>query len=352
VPSVWIRERRAKDGSLRHRVEYRPGGREAGTRFGGSFRTKREAQERRLFIAGELSACRMPDLRLVVEATPMPTLEQASDAWRASRVDVAEQTQNMHRSSFGRIFTVRPKFRTRRVDELTTADVADLVAALAEAGYKRETIRKTRTALSQTLDFMGVDPNPARDDRVKLPRERKRRLPVPLAEHVEQVASLVSHEYVLPLLIADDAGPRVSELVDALVGDVDEHRGAIRLREEITKQGEARYLDLDPALFKALVATLPPREDRDLEAPLFPGLTDANLRTAIARACKAAGVPHFSPHALRRRRGCLHYKRTGSLAEVAEVLGDTKKVAAEHYIYALTDYREIDQQPALARLFV
>jgi hypothetical protein len=54
---------------------------------------------------------------------------------------------------------------------------------------------------------------------------------------------------------------------------------------------------------------------------------------------------------LRRRRGCLHYKRTGSLAEVAEVLGDAKNVAAEHYVYALTDYREIDLQPALARLF-
>jgi integrase len=90
---------------------------------------------------------------------------------------------------------------------------------------------------------------------------------------------------------------------------------------------------------------LPPREDRNLDAPLFPGLTDANLRMAITRACKAAGVPHFSPHALRRRRGCLHYKRTGSLAEVADFLGDTKNVAAEHYIYALTDYREIDPQP-------
>ena len=108
-------------------------------------------------------------------------------------------------------------------------------------------------------------------------------------------------------------------------------------------------LEPAPALFSALLATLPPREDRDPEAPLFPGLTDAALRTAISRACKTAGVPHFSPHALRRRRGCLHYKRTGSLAEVA--LGDTKNVAAEHYIYALTDYREIDPQPELARLF-
>ena len=27
-----------------------------------------------------------------------------------------------------------------------------------------------------------------------------------------------------------------------------------------------------------------------------------------------------------------------SMAEVAEILGDSKRVAAEHYVYALTDY--------------
>jgi integrase len=72
---------------------------------------------------------------------------------------------------------------------------------------------------------------------------------------------------------------------------------------------------------------------------------------AITRACKAGGVPHFSPHGLRRRRGSLHYKRTGSLAEVAELLGDSKRVASHHYVYALTDHCEVDRQSALARLF-
>jgi integrase len=62
------------------------------------------------------------------------------------------------------------------------------------------------------------------------------------------------------------------------------------------------------------------------------------------------GTPHFSPHGLRRRRGSLHYKRTGSLADVAELLGDSKRVAAEHYVYALTDYREVDRTIALARV--
>jgi integrase len=73
------------------------------------------------------------------------------------------------------------------------------------------------------------------------------------------------------------------------------------------------------------------------------------LRTAITRACKATGTPHFSPHGLRRRRGSLHYKRTGSLADVAELLGDSKRVAADHYVYALTNYREVVRSIALKR---
>jgi integrase len=102
-------------------------------------------------------------------------------------------------------------------------------------------------------------------------------------------------------------------------------------------------------LFAAIVASLPAREARDLGTPLFPGLDEAALRTSITRACKATGTPHFSPHGLRRRRGSLHYKRTGSLADVAELLGDSKRVAADHYVYALTDYQEVDRSIALKR---
>ena len=213
-----------------------------------------------------------------------------------------------------------------------------------------ETIRKTRTALAQTLDFYSVKPNPVRDPRVKLPKERKPHIPPPLAEHVERVADTVAEQYVLPLLVIDECGPRVSELEMCQVGDVDENRRAIRVRWTFEKNERYRHLDLPDDLFTALLATLPPREDRDLEAPLFPELTDARLRMAITRACKATGTPHFSPHGLRRRRGSLHYKRTSSLAEVAELLGDSKRVAADHYVYALTDYREVDQSIALARI--
>jgi integrase len=256
----------------------------------------------------------------------------------------------MHRSALGRIFRVAPQLRGRRVNELTVVDVTEVIAALAGADYKRETIKKSRDALALVLDYCGLVPNVARDKRVKLPRERRPHVPPPLAEHVERVAERMPAEYVLPLLLIDECGSRVRELETAQVGDLDEYRRAIRLRRTFEKNERYRHLELPDDLYAALLAALPPREDRDLEAPLFPNLTDARLRMAITRACRATGTPHFSPHGLRRRRGSLHYKRTGSLAEVAELLGDSKRVAAEHYVYALTDYSEVDRTIALARL--
>jgi hypothetical protein len=122
---------------------YRLGGRESKQHYGGSFRTKTEALARKRWIDGELAAMRIPNLELLdTEKPKAPMLAEAAERWRASRVDVEEQTSNMHRSAFLRVFKVLPDLRERRIDEITVDDVTALVAALATARYKRETIRK------------------------------------------------------------------------------------------------------------------------------------------------------------------------------------------------------------------
>ena len=60
--TAWITPRTTRAGVKRFRVEYRVGGREERTRYGGVFATKREARIRRDYIAGELAALRVPDL--------------------------------------------------------------------------------------------------------------------------------------------------------------------------------------------------------------------------------------------------------------------------------------------------
>lgn len=115
MASVWIRTRPTKDGGRRYRVEYRIKGRESVFHYGGSFKTQKLALARKAWIVGELAAQRIPDLRLLEpEATAQtaPTLAAAADAWRATRVDVEEQTRRMHASDLARIFKIAPKRAT------------------------------------------------------------------------------------------------------------------------------------------------------------------------------------------------------------------------------------------------
>jgi integrase len=232
MPSAWITTRTTKAGEKRYRVEYRLGGRESATRYGGSFRTKREADERRRWIDGELAGRRVPDLRSLELERRAPTLAEAYQAWQRSRVDVSTATATYQRSAIRRAKTLL----SRRVDEITAADVATLVGELASADKSRETIRKTVTVLAMVFDFAGVTPNPARDRvRVRLPREERPEIQPPSADHVEAVYGLLAPDYRLPLLVLDATGMRVGELEALTWGDVDEQRKRWRVSRTVAK---------------------------------------------------------------------------------------------------------------------
>jgi integrase len=96
-------------------------------------------------------------------------------------------------------------------------------------------------------------------------------------------------------------------------------------------------------LADAVEANLAPRDDRDPEAPLFRDVSADRLRTAIARACRAAGVPVFSPHELRHRRISLLHRQGRTWAEIARFVGQRKlSVTADVYTHVLSDGREAD----------
>jgi integrase len=124
----------------------------------------------------------------------------------------------------------------------------------------------------------------------------------------------------------------------------------IRVRVDVNGKQKYQHLSFEEELFDVFLATLRARGQRNPNARAFPRVTEGALAEAIRKACRAARVPHFAPHALRRRRGSLHYKKTGSLAEVAELLRDSDRVAKDHYVYALTDYREVNPSRALDRV--
>ena len=349
MASAWVRRRRTSNGAVRYRVEFRVGGRESRCRYGGSFWTMREAKARRAWVVGELAAMRAPDLAMLVEPVAAPTLRVVAERWQASRVDVRESTRIQHRTALARVV---PLLGNRRIDTITPADVAGLVAALDEAGKARESIRKSVTALAMVLDFHGVTVNPARDRvQVKLPREEADEIEPPSAATVEAVGWLLSEPYLLALLALDATGARVGELEAARVADLDETRKAWLVRSAISKTRRARWVGLPDDLFEAVVSRLPAREDRRPDAALFAEATADRLRTAIGRACRDAAVPHFSPHDLRHRRISLLHQQGRSWAEIGELVGQRSKiVTADRYTHALLDYAEVDRAKLLGRV--
>ncbi|MDP9308347.1 MAG: hypothetical protein M3P15_08565, partial [Actinomycetota bacterium] len=220
MASVWLTTRTTGNGAKRYRVEFRCGGREAGTKYAGSFATKREAVARKQWVAGELAAMRVPDLRR--SDGVVVTIRQLAKRWQASRVDVSAGTLQTYSVALGRLL---PRLGDKPADRIDAQTVADLVAELHAAGLRKQTIRKTVSVLAMVLDHAAIQPNPARDKlTVKMPREERRELRPPTAEHVEAVVHLLPARYRLPLLVLDASGMRIGELEGLTWGDVDEPR--------------------------------------------------------------------------------------------------------------------------------
>lgn len=358
MASAWHVVRKTSSGELRYRVEFRDGGRDSRSRYGGTFKRKADADARKRWILGELAAMRMPDLRLLERAALAPRLREAAERWEASRVDVRPSTKVQHRVALARVM---PELGDRRIDGIAPSDVAGVVARLAAEGKRRETIRKSITALAMVLDLAGA-PQCGRDSRgaavnaardrivVKLPREEPVELSPPSADHVEQVGWLLSVPYMLGLVALDATGCRVGELTAATVGDLDEYRQAWLVRASVSKTRQQRWAMLPADLFEVTVQRLPVREDRDPAAPLFAGLNADRLRTAIARACRDAGVPLFSPHDLRHRRISLMHHQGRTWAEIGAAVGQRNlAVTANTYTHVLVDTREVDRGKLLDR---
>jgi integrase len=341
MASVWLTTRTTRNGQKRYRVEFRLGGREAPTRYGGSFKTKREADERKRWIAGELAAKRVPEIRFS-EPQRALTLLEAYERWQASRVDVSAATATYQRSAIRR---AKPLLE-RRIDEIGM-DVAALVGELVEAGKARETIRKTVTVLAMVFDFAAVQPNPARDRvRVRLPREQHVEISPPSADHVAAVVRLLPSRYRVPVLLLDVTGMRVGELEALTWGDVDEQRQRWRVSAAVSKTSRARWVAVPPELFQ-VVCALVAREDRTPERRVFQGFGADRLRTAITRACTAAGVPHFSLHLRHRRISLLHLGGV-PWATIGQAVGQRNlAVTANTYSHVLADETELDYSPLL-----
>ena len=181
--------------------------------------------------------------------------------------------------------------------------------------------------------------------RVRLPREEREEPTPPTADQIEAVLGLMPRLYALAVLVLDAAacvsansrrGARGAATSTSRI-----HAGASGAPSRKARRG--RWISLPPDLFAAVLATLPPREDRTPDRPVFRRLTQERLRTAIARACKASGTPTWSPHDLRHRRISLWHRQGETWALIGARVGQRSlSVTADTYTHVLLDDRELD----------
>ena len=299
-------------------VRYRLGGRAYPIVHAGSFRTLKEAKARRDFVAGELSSGRNPAdaLRAMTERPIIRTFAQWAEAYRTSRVDLADETKKNVASHL----KAMAAFDDCDPATMTPADIQEWISRLT---LRPGSVRRYVATLRAVLDFASVDPNPARDNRVRLPREETMPVDPPTAADVAAIIATVPKRWQLALRVLAETGMRVGELHALEWGDVDE--AGSRFRVKTGKTTAARRWVAVPQKLTDAVAETCPREDRTPERRVFPGFTPDVAKNIMARACKTAGIAHRHPHDLRHRYASVQIARGVPVTQVSAQLGHSRK---------------------------
>jgi len=321
MPSLTITTREAKDGP-RYVVRYRLGGRACPIVHAGSFRTQREAKARRDLVAGELAGGRNPAdaLRALSAAT---TAVVSVDIWAerfiAARIDVDDATRKMYGSHTR---TINETCGDRDPLTIAASEVAEWIAARTET-RKPGTLKQYLNVFRSLLDHAGVEPNPARDPRVKLPKQVRDEANPPPADHFLAILGALLPKWRLFFVTLEQGGLRISEAVTLRWADVDVAGLRLRLPKSATKSDRSRWVYLPDWLLEAIEATCP-LEDRVPERRVFQGLQLSAARQAMTRACREAKVPHYSPHDLRHRRITIWHQSGVPARELAERAGHAR----------------------------
>jgi integrase len=245
----------------------------------------RDAKARRDFIGGELAAGRNPADALLAlsEAPTRRPFREWANAYKASRIDVAEKTTKTIDSY---LKVIVETFGDRDPAEITFPDVQDWVAS---SGLKASSLRQYLSTLRAVIDYAGLtgEQNPARDPRLRLPRQEKEIVEPPSAAEVEKIVANVPKRWRLGLRALAETGMRVGEAHSLEWQDVDVAASRFRIRNGKTAAAR-RFVAVPVELMEEITATTPP-DDRTPERRVFPGFTPALPRTRCGRPARTPG---------------------------------------------------------------
>lgn len=337
MASAFIVARRLADGSRRYQVRYRLGGRESTPRYGGQFRTKREAEGRRNAILGDLAALRVPVLAVSEPDSPdVVTVKQAADEVIAALKGAGRSasTVKVYRLATAKL----GRLEHLAVTSVGTSDVQGWLTTEC-AGLSPATTRKYLDCLRTVLDRDDVPRNPARSRRLLLPSLPAKHLDPPSTGQVAAMVEHIAPRHRDALRLLDWTGLRISELCALTWGDLDRRNTRIRVAATRTKGGTRgrRFIPVPVDIMRMLEAHKP-LEDRNPHERIFPTATRSSFANALERACKFAGVPTVSPHDIRHRYISLLVMAGTPITIVQEVVGHSKaSMTLDTYSHTMID---------------
>ncbi|MFH1466503.1 MAG: tyrosine-type recombinase/integrase [Pseudomonadota bacterium] len=304
----------------------------------------RDAVERRLagFVVGGIPMpVRQGALRQV------NTLGDLLDHWaeqQTERPDLSPHTIDHYRKCARHIVAWLREVDTRRMDRLTVERYRD--NRLREGASRRLVLQELRI-LGMAWRWgqeCALVPDRALP-RVPLSIEGfviNHRTPTP-AEALTVLGHLQGDARIAVHLLAV-TGARISEICNLRSCDIDPKTGELALDGKTGLRTFPLPAEVSAALVKRAGVGMEPLLDlgkRD---------RDQNVRSKLARACKVAGVPPFTPHGLRRMVVDRMARAGVDVATAASLTGHSPEVMLRHYRQVSADDRR--RAVALARLGV
>jgi integrase len=141
------------------------------------------------------------------------------------------------------------------------------------------------------------------------------------------LAAVEPRHYALFLTMAR-TGMRISEVIGLEWGDIDIAGREITIARAVSrgavgapKSGHSRRVDMSEQLAAALMAVRPASPAGPVFTVGGARISEDWIRGALARGLKAAGLPHFSPHAFRHSYASQMLQASESPAYVQRQLG-------------------------------
>jgi len=234
-------------------------------------------------------------------------------------------------------------------DHATVEDVKRFLVAEINRGMSRSYCVIQRNALRHLFEQTLERPEPF--DSIPRPK-RERRLPVVLSrEEIQRLFSVIENiKHKALLMVAYDAGLRLSEVRHLQVDDIDSQRNVIRVRQGKGKKD--RYTRLSPGLLKLL------RDYWRAERParlLFPGATEnkpydlATPGHILKKLCRKAGInKRVSMHCLRHSFATHLLEEGTDLRVIQQMLGHANIQTTCRYTHISVDQQS--KAPSLIEL--